>query len=127
MEIEGDPVRLRQMVWNLLNNSIKYTLEEGTVRVSLQNQKESTILTVEDTGIGIPNNHLDNIFNRFYRVDKARSRQEGGSGLGLAICKYIVESHEGEIQVGSQVGKGTKFRICLPKAKGRTKSGVPFV
>ena len=115
VEIDGDPVRLRQMVWNLLSNAIKYTPVQGTVKVSLRNQEEWSILTVEDTGIGILEKHLNNIFNRFYRVDKARSRQEGGSGLGLAICKYIVESHEGKIEVESKVGKGTKFKVRLPK------------
>ncbi len=125
VEIEGDPVRLRQMVWNLLNNAIKYTPAQGMVKVSLQNHKESALLAVEDTGIGIPDKHLENIFNRFYRVDKARTREEGGSGLGLAICKFIVESHEGDIQVDSQVGKGTKFRIRLPKAKTGTVAITP--
>ena len=115
VDVEGDPVRLRQLVWNLLHNAIKYTPSGGRVKVSLQNLDDWGVLTVEDTGIGIPEEHLENIFLRFYRVDKSRSRQEGGSGLGLAICKYIVARHKGEIEVDSQVGKGSKFRIRLPK------------
>jgi two-component system phosphate regulon sensor histidine kinase PhoR len=70
---------------------------------------------VEDTGIGIPEEHLPLIFNRFYRVDKSRSKEDGGSGLGLSICKHIVEAHKGKIEVESQVGVGTKFKIYFPK------------
>ena len=114
-DIEGDPVRLRQMVWNLLHNAIKYTPSGGRVKVSLKNLGHLAILTVEDTGIGIPKEHLENIFHRFYRVDKSRSRHEGGSGLGLAICKYIVALHKGEIEVESEVQKGSQFRVRLPK------------
>ena len=95
--------------------SYKYTPEGGEVKVSLQDQPESALFTVQDTGIGIPENELPMIFNRFYRVDKARSRNEGGSGLGLSICKYIVDAHHGSIDVESQVGVGSKFKIILPK------------
>ena len=115
VEINGDPVRLRQMVWNILHNAIKYTQPGGQIKISLEDQEDSAFLTIQDTGLGIPEEDLPHIFNRFFRVDKARSRQEGGSGLGLSICKHIVEAHKGQIEVESQVGTGTKFKIRLPK------------
>ncbi|MFQ5673270.1 MAG: sensor histidine kinase [Nitrospinales bacterium] len=113
--INGDAVRLRQMIWNILHNGIKYTPPGGRIKVSLQNKEDAALLTVEDTGIGISEENLPNIFNRFYRVDKARSRSEGGSGLGLSISRYIVKAHGGRIDVESQLGKGTKFKVSLPK------------
>ena len=113
--INGDAVRLRQMIWNILHNAIKYTQMGGQVKISLEDKGDSAFLTIQDTGIGIPEEHLPNIFNRFFRVDKSRSREEGGSGLGLSICKHIVEAHKGQIEVESQLGKGTKFKIRLPK------------
>ena len=82
------------------------------------------VLSIEDTGMGVPKEDLNFIFNRFYRVDKSRSRTEGGSGLGLAISKYIVEAHKGMIKVESQVGIGTKFKIFLPKAITATKTSA---
>lgn len=121
VKIPADAVRIRQMVWNLMHNAIKYTMSGGRVKISLQDKEVWALLTVEDTGIGIPEDDLPLIFNRFYRVDKARSREEGGSGLGLSICKYIVEAHKGEIEVESKVGQGTKFKIRLPLEKARKK------
>jgi two-component system phosphate regulon sensor histidine kinase PhoR len=114
-QIYGDPVRLRQMVWNIVQNGIKYTQPGGEVKVSVQEQGDQVFMTVQDSGIGISEADLPLIFNRFYRVDKARSRQEGGSGLGLSICKFIVEAHKGAIDVESKLGEGTKFKISLPK------------
>ncbi|MFQ5451444.1 MAG: heavy metal sensor histidine kinase [Nitrospinaceae bacterium] len=115
VHINGDAVRLRQMVWNILHNSIKYTPKGGQIKISLEDQGEHAFLTVQDTGIGIDETHLPLIFNRFFRVDKSRSRKEGGSGLGLSICKHIVEAHKGKIEVESQLGMGTKFKIRFPK------------
>ena len=115
VQINGDAVRLRQMVWNILHNAIKYTQPGGQIKISLEDKEDSAFLTIQDTGIGIPEEHLPNIFNRFFRVDKSRSREDGGSGLGLSICKHIVEAHRGQINVESQLGKGTKFKIRLPK------------
>ena len=115
IHVNGDTVRLRQMIWNLLHNAIKYTPPGGEVKVALEDKEDFAFLTVQDTGIGIPEEHLPLIFNRFYRVDKARSREEGGSGLGLSICKYIVEAHKGKIEVESSPRQGTRFKIQFPK------------
>ena len=112
--IEGDEVRLRQMIWNILHNGIKYTQLGGELKISLRNDGKFALLTIQDTGIGIPEEELGFIFNRFYRVDKARSRDEGGSGLGLSICKQIAEAHKGNIEVESKLGIGTRFNIRLP-------------
>jgi two-component system phosphate regulon sensor histidine kinase PhoR len=104
------------MISNLLHNAIKYTQPGGQIKISLKDQEENAFLTVEDTGIGIPEEHLPLIFNRLYRVDKSRSKEDGGgSGLGLSICKHIVEAHKGKIEVESQPGVGTKFKISFPK------------
>lgn len=116
-EVIGDGHRLKQMVWTLLHNAVKYTPENGQIKVTLQDMDDYAYITVQDNGIGIPEADLPWIFDRFYRVDKARSRSEGGSGLGLSICKHIVEMHNGEIEVESEVGKGTRFKIRLPKQK----------
>jgi len=115
--IIGDSHRLKQMVWTLLHNAVKYTPPEGTVKVTLQDLDDYAYLTIQDSGIGIPDADLPWIFDRFYRVDKARSREEGGSGLGLSICKHIVEMHHGKIEVESKMGEGTRFKIRLPKNK----------
>jgi len=114
VQVNGDEVRLRQMSWNILQNGIKYTQFGGELKVSLQNDGEFALLTIQDTGIGIPKEDLGFIFNRFYRVDKARSRDEGGSGLGLSICRQIAEAHKGTIEVESTLGVGTRFKIRIP-------------
>ena len=116
IEIKGDEVRLRQMVWNVLQNGIKYTQQGGELKISLQNEVDFALLTIQDTGIGIPEEDLPLIFNRFYRVDKARTRDEGGSGLGLSICRQIAEAHKGKIEVESKLGIGTRFKIRLPNS-----------
>jgi len=114
IQIKGDEVRLRQMIWNILHNGIKYTQIGGELKVSLRNDGKFCLITIQDTGIGIPEDELAFIFNRFYRVDKARSRDEGGSGLGLSICKQIAEAHKGAIEVESKLSIGTRFKIRLP-------------
>ena len=116
VEVYGDPVRLRQMIWNVVVNGIKYTQLDGEVKISIQNKGDSVLIVVQDNGIGISEEDLPLVCNRFYRVDKARSRQEGGTGLGLSICKYIVGAHKGSIKIESELGKGTKFKITLPKS-----------
>jgi len=121
VKINGDEVRLRQMVWNILHNGIKYTQPGGELKVSLLEESGFALLSIQDTGIGIPEKDLPFIFDRFYRVDKARSKDEGGSGLGLSICRHIAEAHKGKIEVESKPGVGTRFKIHTPSA-GREAS-----
>ncbi|MFN7250682.1 MAG: two-component system histidine kinase PnpS [Anaerobacillus sp.] len=113
--IDGDPLRIKQIMINLINNAIMYTPKDGKIVVSISNLKERVLFTVEDTGIGIKKEEISRVFERFYRVDRARSRNSGGTGLGLAIVKHLVEAHHGEIAVESKVGKGTKFTINFNK------------
>lgn len=105
---------LYQIVFNLMENGIKYNLPGGTLTVTLSQQEDNAVLTVTDTGIGIPEDAIPHIFERFYRVDKARSRATGGSGLGLAIVRAIVQRNRGEISVVSQHGQGTTFTVTFP-------------
>jgi two-component system phosphate regulon sensor histidine kinase PhoR len=114
--IMANPDWLKQIVINLLDNSIKYTHPFGRVVLTCQQENQEAILMVEDTGIGIPATDVPLIFDRFYRVDRARSRNAGGTGLGLAIVKFIVEMHGGKIEVKSAVNIGTTFTIRLPLA-----------
>ena len=103
-----------QILFNLVENGIKYNREEGTVHVRVRHAEENVIIDVEDTGTGIPADALDSIFNRFYRVDKARSRQAGGAGLGLSIVHEMVERNFGTISVQSRVGTGSCFTVIFP-------------
>ena len=105
---------LYQIVYNLLENGIKYNIPNGEITVTLGQQNDNALLTVRDTGVGIPEDALGHIFERFFRVDKARSRQSGGSGLGLAIVRAIVQRNRGEITVESTVGAGTTFHVTFP-------------
>ena len=115
--MDGDRSALARVFTNLVSNAIQYTPENGKITLELQSQKRGTqsiwLVKVIDTGIGIPDRSLSQLFDRFYRVDPARSKQSGGSGLGLAIVQTIVESHQGTIQVESHEGKGTTFSIAL--------------
>ncbi len=110
----GDEERLAQVFSNLLDNAIKYTPDEGNITIAASSFDQTVEVSVTDSGIGIPAQDLPRIFERFYRVDKARSRELGGTGLGLAIVKHLVEGQEGTIRVESEPGKGTCFRIRLP-------------
>jgi two-component system sensor histidine kinase CiaH len=114
MSMQADEERLHQLLITLLDNAIKYTPEGGLVRVICRKLAHSVHLEVEDTGIGIAPENLPHIFDRFYRGDKARTRQEGGSGLGLAIAKWIVERHGGKIRVESKHSVGTQVFITFP-------------
>jgi signal transduction histidine kinase len=122
--VEGDRARLKQVVVNLLDNAIKYTSHGGSIQLNVTRQNGHAILDVTDSGIGIPAEAVAHVFDRFYRVDKARSRDEGGAGLGLSIVKSICTAHGAEVQVESVVGKGSRFRITLPLAHGPGKSGI---
>jgi heavy metal sensor kinase len=114
VEVAGDRVRLQQVVVNLIDNSIKYTPKGGTIEVRVGREGNNAVLEVSDNGLGIPSHDLPHVFERFYRADKARSRASGGAGLGLSIVKAICSAHHGDIQVSSQEGKGSTFRVELP-------------
>lgn len=114
LKLFGDKTRLKQAVDNLITNAIKYT-EEGKVEILVEEERNAGRIIVRDTGIGIHEDDLDRIFERFYRVDKARSREVGGTGLGLAIVKHIVEAHGSKISVTSKVGEGSEFSFTLKK------------
>ena len=105
---------LYSIVYDLCDNAIKYNRSGGSVKVSVEHDGVDTVLTVADTGIGIPEDSLDRIFERFYRVDKSRSKEVGGTGLGLSIVKHAVMIHHGTIKVMSELGKGTCFTVTLP-------------
>jgi len=107
--------RFKQMMINLIDNAVKYTPDNGKVVVSAYTKYKKLVIRVKDTGIGIPEEDLPRLFERFYRVDKARSKKMGGTGLGLAIVKHIVLSMNGTIKVNSEVGKGTEFVITIPE------------
>jgi two-component system phosphate regulon sensor histidine kinase PhoR len=105
---------IEQAIINLVSNAIKYSPEDSELKVTAKIKNDNCYITVEDNGQGIPANHLDRLFERFYRVDKGRSREVGGTGLGLAIVKHIIKLHNGEVLVDSRVGVGSKFTIILP-------------
>ncbi|MGN7939578.1 two-component system histidine kinase PnpS [Virgibacillus sp. 6R] len=111
--VEGDLYRLKQIFINLINNALTYTPKGGSVHVQVEKDEGAVIVTVSDTGIGIKTEEIPRIFERFYRVDRARSRNSGGTGLGLAIVKHLVEAHKGLITVKSQLGEGTTFTVRL--------------
>ncbi|MBK1813799.1 HAMP domain-containing protein [Clostridium sp. YIM B02505] len=117
LSLVGDPDKFKQMMINLIDNAVKYSEEGDSVLITSSNKKGIITYTVEDTGIGIPKKDVARVFERFYRVDKARSRAKGGTGLGLAIVKHIVKTFNGNIDVESQLGVGTKFIIKIKGAK----------
>lgn len=112
--VRGDRERLGQMLWNLLQNALRYTPGGGEITVSLRRHRAVAELVVADTGIGIPPEHQLRIFERFYRVDRTRSRENGGTGLGLAIVKQVAEAHGGQVRVRSRPGEGSIFTVTLP-------------
>ena len=114
--VMGDEVRLIQVIMNLLDNAVTYSNTGGKVKLEVKTEYNKAFMIVSDTGIGIAKDHLDHIFERFYRVDPARSRAAGSTGLGLAIVDWIVRAHDGSITVESEVGKGTTFTVVLPIA-----------
>ncbi len=116
LEVNGDMLKLQQVIYNIIDNAIKYTPRGGEVHCSLARSGKKAVIRVSDTGVGIPEEDLPHIFDRFYRVDKARSRETGGTGLGLSIVKQFVLLHGGTIDAASELGKGTTFTIELPLA-----------
>ena len=112
--MRGDRQMLDELITNLMDNAVKYNRPGGRVDVSLSVQDGLVCLRVADTGIGIPKEHQERIFERFYRADKARTRAAGGTGLGLAIAAQIVELHHGKITLASEPGRGTEVSIVLP-------------
>lgn len=116
--VEADVDRLGQIVLNLVANAVNYTSDNGDIYIDAEERSSTVVLRVRDTGMGIPEEALGRLFERFYRVDKARSRHSGGTGLGLAIVKHLVESHDGKIYVKSVEGAGSTFTVELPKTQG---------
>lgn len=114
VRVFADPFKIKQLLLNLITNAIVYNEPGGSVTVGLTESGGSVVYKVSDTGIGIPNEHLERIFERFYRVDRGRSRNLGGTGLGLSIVKHIVQFYQGDISVTSELGKGTEFTVRLP-------------
>lgn len=110
----ADPLSLKSMMLNLIGNGIKYSSPGSRIDITLEKEDGFALITVSDQGIGISQEALPHIFDRFFRVDKARSRQEGGSGLGLSICKWIAEAHNGSISARSELGKGSTFTVRIP-------------
>ena len=114
VRVDADLVRVRQLLLILIDNALSHTPSGGGVSVGVTQRDGHARVTVADDGDGIPPEDLPHIFERFYRADKARTRENGGSGLGLAIAKWIVDAHNGEIVVKSAVGKGTEVAVSLP-------------
>ena len=114
--VRADRESIRQVIINLVNNSLKYGIPQGHTKIGFYDMDKYILCEVADDGIGIPEKHLPHVFDRFYRVDKSRSRQKGGSGLGLSIVKHIIEAHHQTINVRSSVGLGSTFGITLAKA-----------
>ena len=114
------PVRLRRALLILMDNAAKYTSQGGSVRVGLVRKDGFAVASVSDTGMGIDSNDIPHLFDRFWRADKARTREHGGAGLGLSIAKWIVDAHGGSIRVESELGKGSVFAIHVPLSAALT-------
>jgi len=125
VQVEGDQSRLQQVVVNLLDNAIKYTPEGGSINVNVTGEPDEAVLAVTDTGIGISQEGQTHIFERFYRTDKARSRELGGTGLGLSIVKSIGAAHGGRVSVQSAEGRGSTFRFEIPRLADKEAKSIP--
>jgi len=115
--VRGSQQDLALLIRNLIDNAVRYSREGGSVSIEVRSDGDEVLLRVRDTGIGIPSRDIPRIFERFYRVDRARSRETGGTGLGLAIVKHIVENHRGRVEVESELGSGSTFLVSLPAAE----------
>jgi signal transduction histidine kinase len=115
--VMGDKMRLQQLLTNLIDNAVKFTPEGGSIRIRVEKDRDDVIVKVADTGIGIPKEEQENIFKRFYRVDKSRSKETGGVGLGLSIVEWIAHAHHGRIEVDTESQKGSTFTVYLPIQK----------
>lgn len=115
--VYADRQRIAQVMTNLISNAVKHSFDNGKVAVSFGNTKKNIVVRIQDFGEGIPPEHLNRIFERFYRVDKSRSREKGGTGLGLAIVKHILEGHNTKAEVESTSGKGSVFSFKLPRGR----------
>ncbi|MBU2437138.1 MAG: ATP-binding protein, partial [Candidatus Omnitrophica bacterium] len=115
-DIFADEARIAQVLLNLIDNAVKYNRQKGIITISTKEKNEFVQVDVSDTGVGISDKDLPRLFERFYRVDKARSRELGGTGLGLSIVKHIVSAHHGEVSVKSVLGQSSTFSFTIPKA-----------
>jgi two-component system phosphate regulon sensor histidine kinase PhoR len=118
-QLHGDEAELATALRNLVSNAIRYTPAPGRVTIGVTAHRDALALWVEDTGIGIPKEHLPRLTERFYRVDRARSRASGGTGLGLAIVQHVAERHGARLAITSEVGKGSCFRLDFPRQRWR--------
>ena len=125
VSVNGDPGRLRELVSVLLDNAVKYADAGGRVEVALRREHRKAIIEVSDNGPGIPRDALPHVFDRFYRVDEARSRESGGTGLGLAIARHIVDAHGGRCELYSEPGRGATFRLILPLSGAAQLAAIP--
>lgn len=124
IEVDGDEDLLEQAFSNIISNAVKYTPRGGTVTIMTEREEDSINITIRDTGVGIPADEIPHIFERFYRVDKERSRKSGGTGLGLAIAHWIINAHKGKIMVKSEVGNGSDFIVIFPATARQEDSEV---
>ena len=122
ISVSGAAALLEEMLYNLCDNAVKYNVDGGSVTVSVRACGGETLLTVSDTGIGIPYAHQSRVFERFYRVDKSHSKAVGGTGLGLSIVKHAAQYHNARLELQSDVGKGTEIRIFFPAARPASPS-----
>ena len=113
--INGIPALITELIFNLCDNAIKYTLPGGRADIVIKDENNEAVLTVSDTGVGIPEDAQSRVFERFFRVDKCRSKEIGGTGLGLSIVKHIAEIHNARIYLKSKPGKGTSITVVFPK------------
>ena len=118
-DVNGDRERIEQVITNIVSNAVKYTPDGGKIDMLVGTSGKNVFVRVTDNGIGIPEKDLPRLFDRFYRVDKARSRESGGTGLGLSIAQEILNQHKGSIEISSEYGKGTSVLITMPAAEAQ--------